>query len=188
MMTETNDNGNARKGGRSATHKWLWSLIVVGGVIGIGSVAYVGHAVADGDGWHKAGMMHGGGYGKGHGGRHGGGAAMLRLLDADGDGEISRAELEEGAFSRLQANDANGDGALSVDEFQAVWAEMTRSRMVDAFQHVDEDGDGSMTRAEIQAQLDMMMRRMDRNEDGKLSPDDRRGGWGHHRDQDDDRG
>lgn len=72
------------------------------------------------------------------------------VLDADGDGKLSEAEVTEGLKARMEAHDADGDGNLSIDEFEALHSSMIRETMVDRFQHFDANGDGSVTPAEIE--------------------------------------
>lgn len=56
------------------------------------------------------------GDGPGAGGK---GAQMFQMMDADGDGQISRAEFISHAMERFSKMDANGDGAVSKEEAQA---------------------------------------------------------------------
>ena len=75
-------------------------------------------------------------------------------LDADGDGVVTAAEL----------NDASGGRAAPM------------------LARLDADGDGKVTRAEMAAGAQRMFERMDTNSDGVISPDERpsfgRGGPG----------
>ncbi|WP_425091899.1 EF-hand domain-containing protein [Tropicimonas sp. S265A] len=77
---------------------------------------------------------------------------MFNRLDADGDGQFSRDEIENLAASRFQDADSDGDGFLSLEEVQAAAA----ARMADR-------ADRMSTR---------MMDRLDANDDGRLSPDE----------------
>lgn len=69
-------------------------------------------------------------------------------LDANGDGEVSRAEMEANGQARFAAADTDGDGFLSPAELEA--------------------------RAEERAKrhIGRLMNRADANEDGKLSLDE----------------
>lgn len=106
-----------------------------------------------------------------------GGAGMMSqvftAVDADGDGSITQAEIDAYRSARVQEADADGDGALSIEEFDMIWRQLTRSRMVDMFQNFDEDGDGTITAAEMDARFGSVVQRMDRNGDGALTPEDR---------------
>ena len=52
------------------------------------------------------------------GGDSAGISRTLSLLDTDGDGEISLAEIRAEQALLIAAADLNGDGKLSVDEFR----------------------------------------------------------------------
>ncbi len=171
------ENGN-RKPHRSGA-RWFFVLLIAGAAIS--TAAVVGNAIASGDGYKsKFGWGH-------HGAGHGAGAVMFRQFDADRDGVLTEAELKSGAASRIEANDANGDSALSLEEFEAVWLEMTRSPMVRAFQRLDEDGDAQLTQQELNERIDWALVRMDRDGDGAITKRELgRKKHRHHDDDDDD--
>lgn len=54
-------------------------------------------------------------HGKGHGGM--GGQGMMKTLDTDENGQISKAEAEAGAASLVTRMDTNKDGVVSIDDF-----------------------------------------------------------------------
>ncbi len=154
-------------------------------VLALGAASVAAQATG---GWRgHGGGHHDSSYGGGHGfGRHGGRMAMmLAYFDTDGDGKISREEIEQVRDDRFAAFDSNRDQALSLEEFEGLWLDFMRERMVDGFQRFDADGDGLITLAEINRPLNNAMLRMDRNEDGVIDRSDfKRGRW--HRDRDDD--
>lgn len=108
-----------------------------------------GHGMRRGEG---RGMMGGDAAGRGTMGEAGG----LGRMDADGDGRVTRAELDaaraarlEAMAARLAAADADGDGALTEAEFAASGAgERGLARLIERF---DADGDGSVSREELLA-------------------------------------
>jgi hypothetical protein len=53
--------------------------------------------------------------------------------------------------------------------------EQRRARMVRAFQRHDQDGNAELTADEFNRRASQIVERMDRNGDGKLSKEDRRG-------------
>lgn len=114
---------------------------------------------------------------RGHGGF--GGGEMLRTIfaqvDADDDGSVTQAEIDAFRAARIEQADASGDGALSIEEFDTLYREFTRFRMVDAFQHLDADGDGVIDSAEMDSRVGGIVERMDRDGDGALTLRDRRG-------------
>jgi Ca2+-binding EF-hand superfamily protein len=119
-----------------------------------------------------------------HGGRHGGRGhdgfggrdafrGLFEEVDADADGRVTEAEVTAFRDAQLTAADTSGDGAVSLDEFATVYFARIRPQMVDAFQAFDDDGDGSITSAELEDRFGDVVSRFDRNEDGVLSPEDR---------------
>ncbi len=99
---------------------------------------------------------------------------MMKQFDSNGDSSLTQAEIDEGRQKQLAQYDSDKDGNLSLQEFQALWLDRTRSRMVDRFQNLDEDGDASVTTAEFMEPFANAVERHDRNGDGALSRDDRR--------------
>ena len=114
-------------------------------------------------------------------GRHGGGYRLFEAYDANGDGTLTQAEIEEVRQSRLTEFDRDGDGSLSLEEYQALWMDAMRERMVDRFQSHDDDGDGLVTSEEFAEPFDRLVSRLDRNDDGELTSDEMRR---RHRDRD----
>ncbi len=116
-------------------------------------------------------------YRKGHG-RHGGRGMMGQIMqqaDADGDRAVTQEEIDTFRAGLVEGADASGEGDISLDEFEAIYLKLTRERMVDVFQKLDADGDGAVTQAEMDSHFGDLVERMDRNGDGKLDRDDRRG-------------
>ena len=111
-----------------------------------------------------------------------GGEQLLREVDTNGDGRITQAEIDAAVNARFARFDANGDGRLSLDEFTALWADLTRPVTVRAFQFMDPNGDGSITKAEVDERFGRLVQRFDRNGDGALSMEDRGGRGGRHGD------
>lgn len=124
---------------------------------------------------------HGKRHGRGPGDRgdvHGRGSSelfqqMFTQIDTDQDGRITQAEIDTFRAAKVGTADASGDGALSLDEFDTLYRELTRTRMVRAFQSLDADGDGVITAAEMDTRFGSLVDRMDRDGDGALSVQDR---------------
>lgn len=94
---------------------------------------------------------------------------VFEAADADKDGTVTREELDAYRADRVSAVDADGDGALSIEEFDTLYRELTRSRMVDAFQSLDHDGDGVISAEEMDKRVNRMVERLDHDGDGALS-------------------
>lgn len=107
------------------------------------------------------------------------GHEMLKDVDTNGDGALSQEEINAAVDGRFAEFDADRNGSLSLAEFQALWAEITKPISVRAFQFLDPDGDAVVTKAELDDRFGTIVSRFDRNDDGMLSPDDRghRRGW-----------
>ncbi|MEO3431326.1 hypothetical protein AAFN88_20890 [Pelagibius sp. CAU 1746] len=132
--------------------------------------AYGGHHMR-GEGFH------GGHYGK----RHGGGR-MLRMMesfDANGDGKLSQEEIDTSRAERFGRFDGDSDQSLTLQEYEQLWLDAMRERMVRAFQRLDRDGDAQVTAEEFKRPFAKMVQRKDRNGDGVIDRNDfRRHGMG----------
>ena len=98
---------------------------------------------------------------------------LLRDVDTDRDGKLTQQEIDAAVNARFERFDADKNGRLSLEEFQALWADLTRPVAVRAFQFLDPDGDAAVTRAELENRFSRIVQRFDRNSDGALSPEDR---------------
>ena len=105
------------------------------------------------------------------------GSRMLKLLDQDGDGAISKAEvtaMREKMFARL---DTNSDGVIDRNEIEDARdrimerATAAQSRLGIRFRRMDSDHNGGVTAAEFTARTGLFDI-ADRNGDGKLSGDE----------------
>jgi Ca2+-binding EF-hand superfamily protein len=158
--------------------------IAILGAAGLSSTAIAEYRGSHGMGHHGMGHkgmmgMHGKGHKsmmgmhrKGHKGR--GMARMMERFDANEDGKLTQEELDGARKKLLTAHDANKDGKLSLAEFEKLWLEVKRQRMVRGFQRIDRDGDASITLDEFIKPYAKMIERMDRNDDGVLDSEDRR--------------
>ncbi len=114
--------------------------------------------------------------GHGHHGKHGGMMfSIMSEVDADGSGSVSQAEVDAYRAAKVRAADGSRDGNLTLDEFETLFAELVRERMVDAFQRLDDDGNGVITGAEMDERFGDIVAHMDRDDDGELSRKDFRG-------------
>ena len=161
--------------------KWLTILTLS---TGAGFLAPTGGgALADDRGsWRQGGGHHSGGhYGRWH---HSGGEranmsrSFMHRYDANKDGEVTQEEIDSNRVARHSKYDANGDGKLSLEEFQGLWMEAYRRKMVREFQEFDVDGDAAVTLEEYTEPMsDFVERREDRKR-RKGRRDRRRGSAG----------
>lgn len=101
------------------------------------------------------------------------GSELLQSVDKNGDGSLSQDEINAAVDGRFVEFDANKDGKLTLDEFEALWAELTRPVAVRAFQFLDPNGDAAIDKQELDERFGHVVARFDRNDDGALSPADR---------------
>lgn len=155
-------------------------------LVALGGAVATAQTFGDPGGMHGRAMHADYRHGSDHDGMRGmrGGAMgdMLDAVDADGDGQLTVDEIAAYRAARIAEADTSGDGALSLQEFETLYQDMTRRPMVRAFQSLDADGDGSLTEAELDRRMARMIARMDRDGDGVLALHGR-----HHDDAEDDR-
>ena len=139
-------------------------------VLAIGGVAGLASAHMGGKGWggHGPVMMQ----------------QMMERYDADKDGKLTQAEIDQNRILWHGEFDADKNASLSLDEFRALWLKARGEMIVREFQFFDTDGNGQVTLEEYLQPLSGMVAMRDRNGDGVLSQEDRgrRGmgkGWRH---------
>lgn len=118
-----------------------------------------------------------------------GAAMMFDRLDADGDGVITRAEIEAARLARAAEMDADGDGTITREEFVA-WhaaraaerAERRAGRMFDRVAGPDAEGIApeQMLR---EGRIDRMFARLDTDGDGAISREEFEAGAARMRDR-----
>ena len=124
-----------------------------------------------------------------HGGMQGdmrggmGPGPMFDRFDTDKDGRISKDEMRAGTDKLFAEADTNKDGFISKEEMAAhhkAMHDQMHERMQDKMQErwkaADKDGDGALSKAEVDAakmnRLSRDFDKLDKNKDGKLSPDE----------------
>ncbi|MFC6489084.1 EF-hand domain-containing protein [Nitratireductor sp. GCM10026969] len=112
---------------------------------------------------------------------------MFSRLDRDGDGRIGADEFGGGRLEMMRAADADGDGALTEEEIATYLMNRHFQRRAErAARHLDINGDGTVTIAEIEDYQGKRFALLDRDNDGQISREEmRRSGMGkrfmHHR-------
>ena len=102
-------------------------------------------------------------------------AARVLLVTDPGvvaDGKLTQSEIDAARRDRLAKFDDNNDGKLSLEEYQDLWLDAMRERMVDRFQKLDADGDAVVTVYEFGQPFEKMVERRDRDGDGELTAAD----------------
>lgn len=108
--------------------------------------------------------------------RHG--ERMLKKLDKDGDGSISKSEAEGTPLAKhFDKLDQDGDGKISATEREAMrdkFRERMQARHAEHFKRVDANADGTVSRNEFLDEASQRFDAMDQNKDGKLTQDELR--------------
>ncbi|MBE1283951.1 MAG: calcium-binding protein [Rhodobacteraceae bacterium] len=109
-----------------------------------------------------------GGFGK-HGER-----PSFEQLDTDGNGEISKAELENRGAARFATADSNGDGKLTVEEMIAASQNRAQDRAAKMVKKFDTNGDGALSQDELPKprHAGKMFERIDADGSGGISAEE----------------
>lgn len=111
------------------------------------------------------------GQGKRGGGKRHGMRNMRRAFeryDTNKDGVITQDEVDAAVIARF--NDIAGDdGTITLEQYRAAWMERSLQPRVRAFQRLDRDGDGNVTREEFDLASERMFTRLDRDGNGELT-------------------
>ena len=99
--------------------------------------------------------------------------AGLEKMDTDGDGQVTKAEAEAFRAARQAGLDANRDGVVSFEEQRDHRRAMAEVRARERFARMDTDGDGQVSLAEFNQRSDHWFDRVDSNDDGIISAEER---------------
>ena len=127
-----------------------------------GAMERVGDRQRDSSGWRRQRRM----------------ARRLEILDTNGDGKVTLAEIQGEQRRLLGAADVNGDGKLSVEEFRRRGRWFIRLRTISFFDMLDTNGDGQISAKEITDPTARWFARHDENKDKALDGDEfSKTGW-----------
>ena len=136
--------------------------------IATSALAVTGGLFLAGTSLAERGFGHGPG---GHMGMMGGigamGHEMLGDVDTNKDDALSQEEIDAAVNARFAEFDADKNGSLSLTEFEALWADITRPIAVRAFQFLDPDGDSGIAKAELDERFGALVGHFDQNDDGE---------------------
>lgn len=114
-------------------------------------------------------------------------ARMIEKLDTNGDGAISKAEVEAAKAAKFAEADANGDGSLTMAELEAFHEAERESKREEMkrrmFARADANSDGVISIDEFEMRGrggENMFERVDANDDGILSAEELEEMKGHH--------
>lgn len=97
---------------------------------------------------------------------------LLLRYDADGDGRITRRELEAGLRQDFRKADTNHDGRLDVDEVRAENQRRIHLDQSDAIPLIDWDHDGYVDFEEFAAPIRSLFEQYDVDDDGVVTLDE----------------
>lgn len=92
-------------------------------------------------------------------------------LDENGDGQITRSEMENMRANRISRADANGDGDISLEEMQQHGAERAREHASRVMERLDSNDDGVLSSDEMPSneRANRRFDRVDTDDDGVIS-------------------
>jgi Ca2+-binding EF-hand superfamily protein len=110
-----------------------------------------------------------------------GGLSIMRALDSDGDGKLSKSEIE-GAVAALKKLDKNNDGELSREELLPSGGTgglvgrpgAAPGALIDRLRGMDKDNDGKFSKDELPPRLQERFDALDTNKDGSVELDELR--------------
>jgi len=94
----------------------------------------------------------------------------FETLDANGDGQLTRAELDAHMKAGFDRRDTDGDGVLSRSELEAQAHKNASNRLDRRIGRIDADGDGAISFEEMsEARGGRLFERADTDNDGAIN-------------------
>lgn len=104
-------------------------------------------------------------------------SSRLEAVDTDGDGNVTRAEIDAQRAEKFSQADANGDGSVSFSEMESFREAERARRKAEAaqrrFEKMDADGDGAIGPDEFGSRADKMFDKIDADGDGVITEQER---------------
>lgn len=99
---------------------------------------------------------------------------MLQKMDTNGDGRISLDEYVAAATARFKSIDTQNKGTIDAADIAASPATIQRDEKIATaiVKHVDTSGKGYITQDDVVAAAQARFAKLDKNGDGKLTPDE----------------
>ncbi len=97
---------------------------------------------------------------------------LLTKYDANHDGTLTKAELEAGLKAEFDGADADHSGCLNPDEVRTINEKRLQEQGSTATPLIDWNQDGCVDFNEFAGTMRTLFTEMDRNEDGKLTPEE----------------
>ncbi|GAB5387930.1 MAG: hypothetical protein Alpg2KO_08980 [Alphaproteobacteria bacterium] len=94
---------------------------------------------------------------------------FIERFDGNDDGKLTQEEIDAWRANRVGEFNADGEDGLTIDEYEKLWLDAYRKRMVRRFQQLDEDGDGIVTEAEFVKPMSHFVDRTDRDDSGDVT-------------------
>lgn len=101
-----------------------------------------------------------------------GGGSRFDRADANKDGKLTRAEFDAARDKLFAAMDRNKDGFVDRTEVRVFIMARLQERRANRMRRLDPNNDGKITEAEFLARAKERFKRLDRNNDGALTPDE----------------
>ena len=91
---------------------------------------------------------------------------MIALYDADGDGQISQAEMDASRALMHAEFDTDKSEGLVLQEYKLLWLKAQNQRMIRDFQNTDRDANGQISVEEFKQPMSGVVAQLDNSGEG----------------------